>query len=64
MARSKKGDRKVMKSPIVQKLLDEMEKDPWYVKLKRWYRIQKWVLICRTRKFWDKEYQHYIWKKK
>jgi hypothetical protein len=53
-----------MRSPILQKVLDEADKDSWYIKLKRWYRLEKWVLICRTRKFWDKEYQHYIWKKK
>ena len=53
-----------MRSKVVQRILDDMEKDPWYVKLKRWYSVEKWVLICRTRKYWDKEYQHYIWKKK
>lgn len=44
------------KSPVVERLFKEMENDPWYVKLKRWYVVEKWVLICRTRKFWDKTY--------
>lgn len=48
------------RSPVLQQILDETEKDPWYVKLRRWYRFQKWVLVCRTRKFWDKEYKNYI----
>lgn len=52
------------RSKTVQRILDDMEKDPWYIKLKRWYRVEKWVLICRTRKYWDKDYQHYIFKSK
>lgn len=35
-----------MKNEILQKILDDMEKDPWYVKLKRWIRIQFWVYRC------------------
>ena len=52
------------KSPVVERLYKKMENDPWYVKLKRWFMVEKWVLICRTRKFWDKSYEHYIFKKK
>lgn len=51
-----------MRSKVLQRILDEMDKDPWHVKLKRWYNLEKWVLICRTRKYWDKEYEYYIWK--
>ena len=51
-------NRKVRKyrSPVVERLFEEMKDDPWYIKLKRWYVVEKWVLICRTRKFWDKTY--------
>ena len=63
MKREVKQPRKY-RSPVVDRLFKEMENDPWYVKLKRWYMVEKWVLICRTRKFWDKSYQHYIFRKK
>jgi hypothetical protein len=58
-----KGPRKY-RSPVLQNLLDESKKDPWYIKLRRWYSLQKWILVCRTRKFWDKEHQHYIFRSK
>jgi hypothetical protein len=38
-------------SKTIEKLQDEMNKDPWYVKLKRWFRLQIWVWKCLTRKF-------------
>ena len=53
-----------MRSPVVDRLMREMEQDPWHVKLKRWWRVQVWVWICLTRRYWDKNYQHYIFKKK
>ena len=53
-----------MRSEITQRILDEMKKDPWYVKLRRWYRIEKWIIICQTRKYWDKSFEGYIFKKK
>ena len=55
---------KVMRSKVLQRLIDEMEKDPWYVKLRRWWRVKIWIYKCRTRKYWDKTYQGYIFKKK
>lgn len=51
------------RSPVVERLFEEMKDDPWYIKLKRWYVVEKWVLICRTRKFWDKTYEYYLFKK-
>ena len=54
----------VMRSKVLQELIDEMEKDPWHVKLRRWCRLKIWVYKCRTRKYWDKTYQGYIFKKK
>jgi len=53
-----------MRNKIVQELMDEMDKDPWYVKLKRWWRLKVWVYTCLTRKYWDKTYEYYIFKKK
>ena len=50
-------------SPVLKKLEEEMKNDPWYVKLKLWVNLQKWVLMCRTRKYWDKTYQHYLFRK-
>jgi hypothetical protein len=43
--------RKKAPNKTVQRLLDEMDKDPWYVKLKRWFRLQIWVWKCLTRKY-------------
>jgi hypothetical protein len=54
----------VMRSKVLQRLIDEMEKDPWYVKLRRWWRVKIWIYKCRTRKYWDKTYQNYLFKKK
>jgi hypothetical protein len=34
------------KSKIVQKMMDEMDRDPWHVKLRRWIRLQIWVYRC------------------
>lgn len=35
-----------MRSKIVQRILDDMEKDPWYVKLKRWFKVECHVIKC------------------
>lgn len=33
-------------SEIVEKMLKDMENDPWYVKLKRWIKLRYWVFYC------------------
>jgi hypothetical protein len=53
-----------MRSPILDNMLKDMEKDPWHVKLKRWWRITIWIWVCRTRFIWDLDYQHNIFKKR
>jgi len=50
-------------SDVLKKLLEEMENDPWHVKLRRWWRFQVWNYTCRTRWIWDLEYQNNIFKK-
>lgn len=45
-----------MRSPVVQRIMDEMEKDSWWVKLKREIRLKWWVWMCETRKYWDKDF--------
>lgn len=35
-----------MRSKTVQELLDKMEKDPWWVKLKRWLSVEIHVIKC------------------
>lgn len=35
-----------MKSKTIQRILDEMDKDPWYIKLHRWIRIEIHVIKC------------------
>ena len=52
-----------MKTKTVERLLKEMENDPWHVKLKRWWRVKLWVWICKTRWIWDLDYQHNIFRK-
>lgn len=49
------------KSPVVQRMMDEMKKDPWYVKLKRCIRVKIWVYICLSRKYWDISLESCIW---
>lgn len=58
------GKARVYRSPVLDRLMREMEKDPWHVKLRRWWRVKLWTWICLTRKYWDKEYQNYIFKRK
>jgi hypothetical protein len=53
-----------MKTKTVERLLKEMENDPWHIKLRRWWRVWLWVQICRTRWIWDLHYQHNIFRKR
>ena len=52
------------KKGIIKQLTEEMKNDPWHVKLRRWFRLQRWVWMCRTRWIWDLDYEHNIFKKK
>lgn len=52
-----------MKSEVLQNLLDEMDRDPWWVKLRRWWIVKLWIYKCMTRKYWDSSYHKYIFKK-
>jgi hypothetical protein len=53
-----------MKNSPLQEIMKEMDNDPWYIKLKGWFWLQVWVWVCLTRKFWDKSYERYLFKKK
>lgn len=33
-------------SDIIDKLMNEMSKDKWHVKLKRWLRLRYWMIYC------------------
>ena len=35
-----------MRSKTFQRILDKMEKDPWWVKLKRWLLVEFYVIKC------------------
>ena len=35
-----------MRSKIIQEILDEMDKAPWHVKLRRWWRLKLWIYRC------------------
>jgi hypothetical protein len=52
------------KRGIIKQLTEEMKNDPWHVKLRRWFRLQRWVWMCRTRWIWDLDYEHNIFRKK
>jgi len=52
------------KRGIIKQLTEEMKNDPWHVKLRRWFRLQRWVWMCRTRWIWDLNYEHNIFRKK
>ena len=42
-----------IKSPKIQKLLDEMNNDPWYVKFRRWVKLKIWIIKCSLRKYYE-----------
>lgn len=50
-------------SKVLQRLQDKMARDPWYVKLQRWFKLQIWTYTALTRRYWDKTYKHYIFRK-
>lgn len=52
------------KKGILKQLIEEMKNDPWHVRLRRWFRLQRWVWMCRTRWIWDSDYEHNIFRKK
>ena len=52
------------KKGIIKQLTEEMKNDPWHVKLRRWWRLQRWVWMCRTRWIWDLNYERNIFRKK
>jgi hypothetical protein len=35
-----------MRSPVFDRILKEMENDPWHVKLKRWIRVEIHCIKC------------------
>ena len=35
-----------MRSKVFQRVLDNMKKDPWLVKLKRWFKVELHVIKC------------------
>ena len=49
---------------ILKQLVEEMKNDPWHAKLRRWWRLERWVWMCRTRWIWDLDYEHNIFRKK
>lgn len=53
-----------MKASELKNLIDEMENDSWHIKLRRWFYVKKWVLVCRTRFIWDLTYKKNIFKNK
>ena len=51
-----------MKSKVVERLFEEMERDGWWRKFKRWVRLKIWVWMFLTRKYWDKSYEGYLFR--
>jgi hypothetical protein len=48
----------------LRRLTEEIKKDPWHVKLRRWWKFKRWMWMCRTRWIWDLNYEHNIFRKK
>ena len=44
-------------------MLEEMDKWPWHKKLISNIRLKIWVWTCLSRKYWDKTYSGYIFRK-
>jgi len=40
-----------MRHPALEEIRKEMENDPWYVKLLRWWRVKRW--------FWKRDIAWY-----
>ena len=38
-----------MRSKTLDRILKEMENDPWHVKLRRWWRVRLWGLRINRR---------------
>jgi hypothetical protein len=62
--RAKKRIAERQEPGIIKQLVEEMKNDPWHVKLRRWFRLQRWVWMCRTRWIWDLDYEHNIFRKR
>jgi hypothetical protein len=50
-------------SEKLQKLQDEINSFSWYKKLISDIKLQIWVWKCLSRKYWDKSFEHYIFRK-
>jgi hypothetical protein len=50
-------------SKKLQKLQDEINSFSWYKKLISDIKLQIWVWKCLSRKYWDKSFEHYIFRK-
>jgi len=48
---------------LIKQIMEKSKKDSWHVKLKRKIRLKIFIFTCATRWLWDKDYQHYIFKK-
>ena len=33
----------------LRRLTEEIKKDPWHVKLRRWWKFKRWMWMCKTR---------------
>ena len=51
-------------SETLDRLDKEIKNDPWHLKIKRWWSLQKWLWTCRTRFIWDLDYPKNIFRKK
>ena len=49
-----------MRSKILDEILDEYNKNPWWYKLRTELRLKIWVYRCMLRKYFDKEYILYM----
>lgn len=53
-----------MRNPVIERILKDMKKDPWYIKLRRWYRVEMWCVRAMGFKKYAKHNLKRLFKKK
>jgi hypothetical protein len=45
--RAKQRIAKCQEPGPIKQLIEKMKNDPWHKKLRRWWKFQRWILICK-----------------
>ena len=44
-----KNNKSEIYNSIIKQFFDQMDKDHWYIKFNRWFKIKQWLFICNLR---------------